>query len=128
MTKQELGPRQQEWLDALRSGEYEQATCTLESAYGGFCCLGVACKVAEKHGVRINRERSGTKRVEGTSLEHQLPVISFFHFNPVPAGTGNSLGSSDLNLIEMNDSDKLSFEEIADLVEEDPSRAFSEPA
>jgi len=34
------------WLDALRSGEYKQATETLHNLdTGGFCCLGVAAKV-----------------------------------------------------------------------------------
>lgn len=34
----------QKWVDALRSGEYQQTRGVLESATG-FCCLGVACKV-----------------------------------------------------------------------------------
>jgi hypothetical protein len=31
------------WIDALRSGQYQQDTCRLQSDKG-FCCLGVACK------------------------------------------------------------------------------------
>lgn len=32
------------WVDALRSGEYEQGTGTLHPD-GQYCCLGVACEV-----------------------------------------------------------------------------------
>ena len=32
----------QKWVDALRSGEYQQATGRLRG-YSGFCCLGVLC-------------------------------------------------------------------------------------
>jgi hypothetical protein len=32
----------QKWLDALRSGEYQQGTGRLRSIHG-FCCLGVLC-------------------------------------------------------------------------------------
>jgi hypothetical protein len=39
------------WVDALRSGEYEQTTGVLRKADGdgnvvGYCCLGVACEVS----------------------------------------------------------------------------------
>jgi hypothetical protein len=34
----------QKWINALRSGEYEQVTGTLKS-FSGFCCLGVLCDI-----------------------------------------------------------------------------------
>jgi hypothetical protein len=33
------------WIDALRSGNYEQGTGDLRSRSGQFCCLGVLCDV-----------------------------------------------------------------------------------
>lgn len=39
-----------EWTEALRSGEYKQAKYTLRNEEG-FCCLGVLCDIAAKHGV-----------------------------------------------------------------------------
>lgn len=44
------------WLDALRSGEYEQAKEVLakvdpETGKVGYCCLGVLCDLAVKEGV-----------------------------------------------------------------------------
>lgn len=45
------------WVDALRSGEYSQTTGILggytDSGDARYCCLGVACMVAEKAGVPI---------------------------------------------------------------------------
>lgn len=39
-----------EWADALESGEYGQTESLLRDA-SGFCCLGVLCEIAVKHGV-----------------------------------------------------------------------------
>ena len=39
------------WLDALRSGDYEQGTMRLRSRNDRFCCLGVLCDIAEKEGI-----------------------------------------------------------------------------
>lgn len=36
------------WVDALRSGKYEQTTGVLQDSKG-YCCLGVACKVNTKN-------------------------------------------------------------------------------
>jgi len=33
------------WVDALRSGKYQQTTTVLRSPQGGYCCLGVLCDV-----------------------------------------------------------------------------------
>ncbi|MDG4826035.1 hypothetical protein O7635_29655 [Asanoa sp. WMMD1127] len=38
----------EQWLTALRSGEYEQAQGTLYED-GGYCCLGVLCDIAVKN-------------------------------------------------------------------------------
>jgi hypothetical protein len=34
-----------EWIEALESGEYDQARHSLYEVGVGYCCLGVACKV-----------------------------------------------------------------------------------
>lgn len=44
------------WVDALRSGEYEQTQGMLARKQGeqtSYCCLGVACEVAAANGVII---------------------------------------------------------------------------
>lgn len=37
----------QEWVDALRSGEYKQGKHVLRSTRDEFCCLGVACDLLD---------------------------------------------------------------------------------
>lgn len=44
VSKVKLNPNAQKWVDALRSGKYQQGAGCL-SAEGKFCCLGVACEV-----------------------------------------------------------------------------------
>lgn len=58
MEKQKLGPLQQEWVGALRSGDFPQCKGQLfkerrGSEVMGHCCLGVACMVAEASGVKL---------------------------------------------------------------------------
>ena len=36
------------WVEALRSGEYEQGRRALRSGDSKYCCLGVLCKIVEK--------------------------------------------------------------------------------
>jgi hypothetical protein len=40
-----LNPNAQKWVDALRSGKYQQATSFLRNG-DRFCCLGVACDIS----------------------------------------------------------------------------------
>ncbi|HEY6018332.1 MAG TPA: hypothetical protein VIY48_00070 [Candidatus Paceibacterota bacterium] len=50
------------WTEALRSGDYDQATGTLVSVDGsngeivGYCCLGVLCDLAVSAGVAVEYE------------------------------------------------------------------------
>ena len=39
-----LGPKQQAWINALRSGNYRQTKYYLNNSEG-YCCLGVACEI-----------------------------------------------------------------------------------
>jgi len=40
------------WVDALRSGKYQQTTGTLHNGKG-YCCLGVLCDVVGEEFVRV---------------------------------------------------------------------------
>lgn len=77
--KQEIA---QLWTDALRSGDYEQATGRLvevDPANGkaiGYCCLGVLCELAIKAGVSVEKseprlcsEESGDEFYGGISYD-----------------------------------------------------------
>lgn len=60
-----LTAAQQAWVDALRSGQYKQTTMTLQDG-DAFCCLGVACKVAEQHGIAADYDADG--ELDGDNL------------------------------------------------------------
>ncbi|EKS37796.1 hypothetical protein [Afipia clevelandensis] len=80
------------WIEALRSGEYEQGRNYFEKA-GKFCCLGVLCKVAGKPTTRAEDD------------------VGNWHF----AETTLPLGM-DMRLATLNDKGS-SFSEIADYIE-----------
>lgn len=48
------------WLDALRSGKYQQGYGRLRTNEGGYCCLGVLCDVlAPEDWVKTEPDNSG---------------------------------------------------------------------
>lgn len=62
------------WLEALRSGEYEQGIGALHSYEDGkdyYCCLGVLCDLAIKAGVDVQEEsRTPVYAPEKTSFSY----------------------------------------------------------
>lgn len=103
------------WLEALRSGEYEQGRNALNEN-GNYCCLGVLCDVAVKSGLALEVGERG-QITEYDGLTAYLPDrvkrwAALYDHNPrVPIGP---LGTS---LANLNDQGKT-FSEIADLIEE----------
>lgn len=48
-TPEEIRAHRKAWIEALRSGNYEQGHAALHTLIGGkhaYCCLGVACEIA----------------------------------------------------------------------------------
>jgi len=108
-----------EWIDALRSGDYQQGEGQLcaydEDEDEFFCCLGVLCEIAARHGVPVNKTISHNDgnpvvlyddkkdflpevvRV-WAGLDHENPSISYDHDN-------EELGLEQMDrvLSEMND-------------------------
>lgn len=105
-----------EWLDALRSGEFEQAGHGLEPYAGAFCCLGIACKVAERHGVNVNHRG---RLLDGIILEYQPWVYLAFGFQRV------SGDYQDTSLASDNDAGKT-FAAIADIIEANADSLFDD--
>lgn len=98
-------------VTALRSGEFEQGHGALNKD-GKFCCMGVFCEVEGLP--KTERETNGSKYIlygyKGKETIH-LP----------PASLRSKARLTDDNLIKLihlNDSNKKSFEEIADWIEE----------
>lgn len=107
------------WLEALRSGEFEQSTGALCEVDGGYCCLGVLSELAVREGVAekwLREEDEGIYhfgKKKGDKSSEFLPVsvrkwAGLVSDNPaVPKG----------NLAVLNDQ-HVPFSEIADLIEQ----------
>jgi hypothetical protein len=96
------------WIAALRSGEYKQTTGSLQD-YKGYCCLGVACKVLipkDQLELNTNGDLFGTLPIDQSHPPEWLKDIN----RDFSEKTGRSLSV-------LNDTDGLSFNEIADLLE-----------
>ena len=103
------------WVEALRSGRYEQ---TMEVLNRGdrFCCLGVACDIYRQLTGR-GSWRDGRFFVDNiTGLYTTLPdeVQSFF-------GLQDNIGVYNTgSLAELNDLYRNTFDEIADVIAQEP--------
>jgi len=98
----------EKWVEALRSGKYEQGQSALKRD-GRFCCLGVLCDIIDPSGWS-EPEKTGYTRYsfEGNSDECWIPDTLEEKLGLV-GKTGTLMG--------MNDHDKKSFAEIADYIE-----------
>jgi hypothetical protein len=116
-----------EWIAALRSGEYRQTTDgNLRDSYG-WCCLGVACDVAVRHGITSEPKMAdGECLFEGDATASLPPsVLEAF-------GIHSDLGDfrdttlelgGEVSLSSANDQG-VSFAEIADFIEQHPETVF----
>ena len=96
------------WIEALRSGEYKQTTGMLEN-FSGFCSLGLACKtLIPENNLVLNRP--------------------LFIFGKMPANQKNApewlkeincnfMFKTSKDLVDLNDREKFTFNEIADCLE-----------
>lgn len=129
-----LNEKQQQWIDALRSGEYKQGHNCLQSHRDGgdrFCCLGVACAVADKEGVRVVKDDENY--IVGGTLWQQSSVRDYFAFKSTtgdfpkegaqPSKDDNTPARKLSCLTELND-DGYTLEDIADFVEQHPEWIF----
>jgi hypothetical protein len=104
------------WVEALRSGEYEQGQGKLRKVENGrtyHCCLGVLCEVAEIPHIKMHMD-------EGVAIHgYVFRGVTSRSTATLPYNFVNQHFSSENDpwkLIELNDAGK-SFEEIADYIE-----------
>ncbi len=136
--KQELGPLQREWIEALRSGEFKQTTGCLFRTDGlksgeviPNCCLGVACIVAEANGMELKFSESGGRMyVEGygSRLPDEVRYALNFHNDLGWLSSPLRIGDEQwTELADANDSG-ATFAQIADFAEANPEAVFTGPA
>ncbi len=118
------------WLEALRSGEYKQAQGTLRRE-DSYCCLGVLCDVYRKSGINNDanwRRNESTLTYNftagltgGVAFVPPTPVIDWAEMNyddpDVDYQDPVSGFPRTIALTSCNDDLKLSFNQIADLIE-----------
>jgi hypothetical protein len=131
----------QQWIDALRSGEYQQGRLNLKYDQGEgtqYCCLGVLCELAKASGdLEVNETRLNTPGGSYGFYTGDNPLNAGTAYPPSQISEWAGLGSSDgqlsrsfwatsprsggeveiESLAAANDHG-FSFEEIARLIEE----------
>lgn len=108
------------WVDALRSGEYTQGRDALKNGDGQYCCLGVLCDIAAKEGVVQEKLLTYGERskyyYDGASALLPGSVIKWAGLDyPAVSVVYND---KPVWLNALNDEKGLTFDEIADLIEE----------
>jgi hypothetical protein len=108
------------WVAALRSGDYLQTQGALHKD-DGYCCLGVVCEIS-KLGEWVRAEFHEV--VEDPHYTYQIGYEAEHTHLPEPVrewlgvNSPNPLIKGNLHSIAANDSQGLSFNEIADLLED----------
>lgn len=118
----ELGPNQRAWVDALRSGKYQQTSSVLQDTEG-HCCLGVACDVARLHGTQVTMDGAF---IDGSSLDEQPLVMDWLGLRDGEGCIGNIVGGWN-HLTAINDLSGHGFDFIADTIEQNAETLFIEP-
>lgn len=126
----ELGPLQKKWIEALRSGKYEQGQnwLRIDNCY---CCLGVAAEFVL--GITPKGNGSSTERTvylynnESFELEkkdfEKLGLVDEIGSFKEPFRDGKEY----FTLAALNDN-FWTFEEIADYIEANPDNVFTRSA
>jgi hypothetical protein len=106
------------WVEALRSGKYNQGQSSL-NVKNRFCCLGVLCEVV---GVDKQRNESTGQTLYGKALNGSICPEEAM----CAVGLTSEYGNFDSNnsLVKLNDSEGASFKEIADIIESEPNNLF----
>lgn len=115
---------QKRWVAALRGGEFKQCRGQL-SKNGGYCCLGVVCEIFREE---LSLEKHELTFGDGYSYNESyqyLPckVKEYLALNTTEGYFRKKDGKGEY-LSNLND-DGASFEEIADIIEENADQIFT---
>ena len=104
----------QKWVDALRSGEYQQTQNRLHDE-NGFCCLGVLCDLYLKENQLEWEPSTHYKNVY--VFQDMATILPLSVMKWVGVGEGNPLvNDGDSSLAELNDKGST-FIEISNVIE-----------
>lgn len=125
------------WIDSLRSGTYQQGTSQLRTIDDKFCCLGVLCDIA-KQSVNlewnlpnvdyVSYSMGGTYSILPSVLAEYLGTVEcdqrilILKTNvKLQEYLGDKVNDllTHTTLVALNDYYKLSFDQIADILEEE---------
>ena len=110
----------EQWIEALRSGEYSQTQEQLKDHHG-YCCLGVLCDLYSKANENgLWKEETNLFHFETTPGEYEystLPVnvcvwAGLDVDNPIV-----EFGEEKVAISDLNDKEQLTFNQIAAIIE-----------
>jgi hypothetical protein len=113
------------WLAALRSGKYKQAKGTLQNE-NGYCCLGVACEILipedKQEKSFMDKYLIGKMPISQTNSPLWLRNLNYdfskrANVELTQLNDGANLEYVDAYDIETSETQTLTFEEIADVLE-----------
>lgn len=109
---------------ALRSGEYKQARGALR-VNDRYCCLGVLCDVYRKETGIEEWVKIPTQHMAGTAYQFldivgvlPVEVMKWLGWSETNPTVSHPILGSKHTLAHLNDGHKLSFSEIADVIEQ----------
>lgn len=109
------------WLDALRGGKYEQGLGML-ACNNQFCCLGVLCDIISKE---IGSTKVEVLQVEAFDADGALARVNQTCYDGAAYMISLRLRAiaqitrqEAARLAKMNDEERMSFDQIADYIEE----------
>jgi len=125
-TADEQAKHRKQWVDALRSGKYEQGKYRLRKD-AQFCCLGVACDISGLGAWVVDTDKIPDAKGQETLYSYR--ISTFAEASQLSAEMASWLGvrHTDVklhsqknvpSLVYANDTG-LSFNEIADIIERD---------
>lgn len=117
----------EKWLNALRSGEYQQCKGALKRGENNFCCLGVLSDIYQKENPDLKWE-SHPNHPDVLTLSCQKNEISegpfqlceqVMKFAEIDESLTKNIFIKEFNstLVQLNDINGKSFAEIADIIE-----------
>jgi len=124
-TKKQQKKHRKLWIEALRSGLYEQGTGFLRDINDNYCCLGVACEVAIKNGLQLEVVNNSKQYSYYNYTEYTPQVVMDYFGLTTKSGKYVQVNHEKHDsLAENNDMDNMSFAEIADIIENEPEGLF----